>query len=204
LRWLLARLPLGGLWQCGTLDCGEQCDQGTANGTLGSRCSVTCTEVPPALRIPGGGAKLDCAYEWSAELAAGSLLTNKAGIARNSQRCTDGDSSCDFDPTPGNCKLRLWACLGGADARIACSAAQVATAGVTSPRVTAIGSQLGARNAVLAAFSALGLPAGPGEECTGRIEVNVPTGKSLHLVTSSALSTGKRDSDSLTLSCKAP
>lgn len=189
----------------GTVECTEQCDDGVANGTPESGCTASCTEAPPALRIPGGGSRpLDCGLEWAVVLPAGGVLVDKGGVPRNSQRCTDGDPSCDFDPAPGNCDLRLWACLGGADARIGCAAPTVDSLEVTSPRTNATGTQLAARNAVLAAVGALGPPVGPGEECTSRVEVEVPAGKSLRLATRATLASGKRDSDSLKLSCRAP
>lgn len=188
----------------GVVSCGESCDDGALNGTPGSRCSTSCTEVPAALRIPGGGSKsLDCGFEWSAEMPAGGVLVDKAGIPRNSQRCTDGDPACDFDATPGKCGMRLWACLGGADARLACTAQQITAVDVTSPRTNATGSQLAARIALVAAVAALGLPAGPGEECSQRVEVEIPVNKSLKLATRATNSAGKRDTDSLKLSCRA-
>jgi len=187
----------------GTVECGEQCDDGAENGTPGSPCSASCTEAPPALRIPGAGGKtLDCALEWSVALPAEGLLLDRAGIARNSQRCTDDDPSCDFDPTPGTCRMRVWACLGGADARLSCNAAQVATVDVTSPKANTTGTQLAARNDLLAALSALGLPAGPGEECTARIEVDIPARKALKLGTKATLGSGQKDTDALRLSCR--
>ncbi|MFO1200881.1 MAG: hypothetical protein U1E86_28340 [Burkholderiaceae bacterium] len=27
--------------------------------------------------------------------------------------CTDNDPACDFDPTPGTCRFRVWGCTGG-------------------------------------------------------------------------------------------
>jgi cysteine-rich repeat protein len=188
----------------GLPSCDEQCDDGAANGTPGSRCSTSCTEVPPALRVPGGGSKsLDCGLEWSAEMPAGRVLVDKAGLPKNAQRCTDGDPACDFDPTPGRCGMRLWACLGGADARLACAAQQIDAVDVTSPRTNVTGTQLAARNALVAAVGALGLPAGPGEECSQRVEVEIPVNKSLRLGTRTTSSVEKRDTDSLKLFCRA-
>src|SRR5690606_6815903 len=132
------------------------------------------------------------------------VLVDKKGIPRNAQRCTDGDSGCDLDPTPGNCRFHLWACLGADDARLACAATAVTGFELRSPRANAVGTQLAARNAVLDAVGALGLPAGPGETCSGRIEVDVPAGKSLKLATRAVLASGKKDNDSLKLTCRKP
>lgn len=190
----------------GTLDCGEQCDDGPANGTPASRCSTACTETPPALRIPGGGGRSsDCAMEWSAELAASAVAVDRKGLPKNSQRCTDGDPACDFDPAAGTCRMKVWACLGGPDTRLACGATQVSAVDVTSPKVTAVGAELAARTALVDALAGLGLPAGPGEECTGGFAVDVPAGGKLKLRTRSRFGPDLRtDSDSLKLRCVRP
>lgn len=189
----------------GRVECGEECDAGTSNGAPGSPCTSTCTEAPPALRIPGGGSRsLDCGFEWAAALPATGVLVDRSGLPRNTQRCTDGDSACDLDPTPGSCRMRLWACLAGADARIGCAAQAVTAVDVSSPRPNASGTLLAARGALLAALTALGLPTGPGEACTHRIEVEIPAGKTLRLATRATFTNGRRDADSLKLSCRAP
>ncbi|MEW6273386.1 MAG: DUF4215 domain-containing protein, partial [Thermodesulfobacteriota bacterium] len=162
--------------QCGNgiLECGEQCDEGPLNGTPGSRCSATCSELPPELRIPGGGSKpLDCALEWSVELS--NVVTDRKGIPKNQQACTDNDPACDFDPAPGSCRFRVWACLGGDDSRLACSAAQVASAAVKAPPVSAKKPEdIAARAALADAAQSFSFPAGPGEVCGDGFEVDVP------------------------------
>ena len=100
---------------CGNrvVDCGEQCDDGAANGQPGDPCSARCTWNPPAGRIPGGATSRDCVAEWA--LAAGQLAVARNGLPSNKQTCVDNDPSCDFDPTPGNCRFHLWVCVGGDD-----------------------------------------------------------------------------------------
>src|SRR5262249_38865862 len=72
----------------GIAECGEECDDGAANGTPGSRCTSSCTEVVPPLRIPGGGSKqTDCLLETSIDMQNPTL--KKDGTPSNSQRCTD-------------------------------------------------------------------------------------------------------------------
>jgi len=133
------------------------------------------------------------------------VLVDRKGLPKQAQKCTDNDPTCDFDPVAGKCQLRVWACFGGADARLACGATQVGTIELRSPKLTALGNDLAARTALLNAFSALDLPAGPGEECTGRVAVDVATGKKLKLKTKARFGPELRsDSDSLTLSCAAP
>jgi cysteine-rich repeat protein len=190
--------------QCGNgiLECGEQCDEGSANGTPGSRCSATCSELPPELRIPGGGAKpLDCGLEWSAEL--GNVVTDARGIPKNQQTCTDNDPACDFDPTAGNCRFRLWACLGGDDTRLACSAAQLSRADVKAPPATAKRPEdVAARAALLGAAQSFTFPVGPGEVCGDGFEVNVPAGtRKVTLRLEARFASGKKDIDPLGLKC---
>ena len=190
----------------GVLDCGEECDDGPLNGTSGDRCSTACKALPPALRIPGGGSRsVDCAYEWSTELNPGQLLVDAHGLPRNRQVCTDNDPLCDLDPTPGTCRMRVWACLGGADARLVCSAARVTAVDISNPKATAGGSQLQARLALFNGLQALGLPTGPGEECTSPADVDVRVGRAgkLKFKTKAKLESGSADLDQLSLECRA-
>jgi cysteine-rich repeat protein len=178
----------------GIRECGEQCDDGASNGAPGDLCSATCTAVPPALRIAGGGSKaLDCAVEWS--LALGAPAVDRNGLPSKRQTCQDGDPACDFDATPGNCRFHLWACLGGADSRLSCTATTVTSVGVLRP---ASGS---AHDAVLGVLQPLAFPVGPGELCTGRADVDVPVGTKLTLRTRAGRADGRSDSDSLQLKC---
>ncbi len=197
-----------GLEVCGDgiQQCGEQCDLGPDNGVATSRCSAACTERPPALRIPGGGTKtLDCPFEWSAELDGASLAADVRGVPKSSQICRDNDPSCDFDAAQGSCRLRVWGCFSADDPRLGCSAAQVDSAQILSPGVAAAGSALASRLALDQALRSIAFPAGPGERCTERVEVDVPlTPKPLSLKVRTRLATGKVDVDVLKLKCIAP
>jgi len=186
----------------GVVECNEFCDDGSLNGTPGNDCSATCTEIPPALRIPGGGAKgLDCGFEWAAELPA--PTADSRGVPKTSQTCTDGDPRCDFDPTPGRCRFRLWGCVGAEDTRLACSAAQVTAVDLKSPTATAKRPEdIAARAALAAGVASLILPAGPGEMCGAGFAVDVPAGaRRLTLRVQAALGSGKKDLDTLQLKC---
>jgi cysteine-rich repeat protein len=108
----------------GIVECGEECDDGPANGTPGSKCTATCTELVPPLRIPGGGSKrTDCLLETSIDMQTPTLKGD--GTPSNKQVCVDNDPTCDFDPNPGSCQFHVWLCFGGDDARIACGADSV-------------------------------------------------------------------------------
>src|SRR5205085_2061200 len=47
----------------GVVQCGEQCDDGPNNGTPGDACTATCTQAPPAGRIPGGSSSPACDFD---------------------------------------------------------------------------------------------------------------------------------------------
>jgi cysteine-rich repeat protein len=183
----------------GVIACGEQCDDGPGNGTPGDPCSAHCTEVPPPARIPGGGKSSECVGEWV--LAAGQLLNGRNGLPSTKQTCVDGDPTCDFDPAPGTCRLHLWQCVGGDDARLGCAASAIASVALVKPSAKQT-SAAAARAALLAGLAGIPLPAGPGELCSGRIDVSVPAGRSkLGVKSETRTAAGGRDRDALRFTC---
>jgi cysteine-rich repeat protein len=160
----------------GVGECREECDAGPANGSAGSGCSATCTEAAPALRIAGGGAATtDCAFQWA--LAHAQPARDLTGHVTSRQRCVDGDPGCDFDPTPGICRFKLWPCVGAANVSAGCAASTVTRLELRKP-TDRDGPPSGAlRPALLAGLAALPVPAGPGETCGPRITLEVPAGK---------------------------
>jgi cysteine-rich repeat protein len=184
----------------GTIDCDEQCDAGVPDPPPATGCTARCTEAAPPLRIPGGGGRpRDCALEWAVALDDGRVSRDGHGVPRNRQDCVDGDPACDFDATAGSCRVHVFACLGGADDRLGCAAARVTAATILSPKEAA---QSPLRDALDGALQELGLPVGPGEACTRRIDVDVPAGKKRVLLKLGAqIEGGKLDRDSLKLRC---
>ncbi len=187
----------------GVVTCGEQCDDGAANGTPESSCTAGCTEVVPAVRIPGGGSRLtDCQLETALYLASPAL--DGKGLPSTKQSCTDGDPGCDRDPAPGRCGFGMWACVAADDARLGCGAVQVASLEVRRPSARDTGTLAAIRAALLQGVGAF-VATGPGEVCSGRMVLSVPTGKSwtkLQLRTRDAA--GTPDTDNLKLRCLAP
>ena len=185
----------------GTVECAEQCDDGPANGTPGDACAADCQLVPPALRIPGGGSPAsDCGLEWSIEM--GTAGVDRKGVPTAKQLCVDGDPTCDFDPTPGSCRFHLWACLGGADSRLACAAGPVSRVDVLRPTPLERVQNVAARNALLAALGRFQSPIGPGERCTGRMDADVPVGRTKLMFRTLAHGPGAAiDRDALQLTC---
>jgi hypothetical protein len=183
------------------LDCLEQCDTGAFNGAPNGTCTTQCRDAPPALRIPGGGSrKTDCALEWAVPLDASRLVVDRRGLARKRQTCVDDDPSCDFDPSAGTCRFRLFVCVGGGDARFGCAPATVSSVEVVRPRPS---DGHPARAALVAALEGLGFPAGPGERCTGGVDFPVAAGTEGRVAARALLTSGKADSDTLKLRCLA-
>ena len=184
----------------GVLQCNEQCDDGALNGTPGDPCTANCTEAPPTDRIPGGRSGHACVAEFS--LATNNLLTSRDGTPSTRQICVDGDTSCDFDPTPGRCRFHLWGCFGGADARYACPATAVGSALLVRPSPTQTGFPGAARTTITSALGQMAFPVGPGEQCTARMNLDVPVGRPKLIVKVQSLTVdGVRDRDTLKLQC---
>lgn len=185
----------------GLVECGEECDDGSANGTATTRCTARCTLGPTEVRIRGGGSKRsDCPHQWSMEFDAGDLARDRTGDARNRQRCTAGDPTCDVDPAPG-CQVRLWSCFGAENPSAECAARSVGSFVVKRPPLDAkTASQAAARASWDAALAGVPLPVGPGEVCTGAIRADIPVGESLKFA-GKAIGT-VNDSDALRIDCE--
>jgi cysteine-rich repeat protein len=94
---------------------GEQCDDGGA--VSGDGCSARCFIEPPStfgLIAGKGSAVSDCATEWGMDRPA----LNRKGIPDTKQRCRDGDASCDFGTTAGECLFHVWLCANNHDPRL--------------------------------------------------------------------------------------
>jgi len=188
----------------GIVECSEQCDDGPNNGMPGSKCTSQCTEVVPALRIPGGGSKsTDCLLETSVDIGTPTLKGD--GTPSNKQICADNDATCDFDPNAGSCRFHAWLCFGGGDPRIACNADSVAQVELRKPSEKEQGDLAALRQAVVQRLGAFSLPLPAGERCTTRIDVDVPAGRKdgkLSLRVRNAV--GARDTDNLKFKCTVP
>jgi len=192
----------------GVLECGEECDLGADNGTPEASCDAACSLLTPELRIPGEGARrFSCAHEWSVRVADGDVPRDRDGLPKNSIRCVDGDPTCDGDPAPGSCRIRIWSCLGGADARLDCAAEQIGRLDVRAPAANARrAAEAGARAALSDGIASLRLPVGPGERCTAPIDIDVPVRESwLELKVDAHLAKRRgSDRDTLRLRCARP
>lgn len=184
----------------GVVACGEECDDGGANGTPASACAAGCTFVVPALRIPGGGSKAtDCQLETALDLAA--PATDRRGLPGAKQECTDGDPACDRDPAPGQCGFAAWACVGGGDARLGCTATHVASLEIRRPTTGDTGALAGLRAELLRHLGAY-VPAGPGEACSNRMLLRVPADERWAKVQLRTRDAANRpDTDTLRLRC---
>jgi hypothetical protein len=66
----------------------------------------------------GGSGKIDCGLEFLMAKGSGTVALDKNGNPSPKQSCADGDPTCDFDAIPGQCTLRLAACINNVDARL--------------------------------------------------------------------------------------
>jgi cysteine-rich repeat protein len=187
----------------GVSECAEECDAGAANGTPGGGCSAACTLPPPALRIPGGGAAAtDCAFQWSFAHAQPGL--DGKGRLRTMQVCVDGDPGCDFDPTPGNCRFRVWPCAGAGDPAAGCPASTVTRLELRKPTAQYKPPSGPLRLPLLAGLATVPIPAGPGETCGAPIDLDVPVGKRRASIQVRAYRGNLvSDTDALKLACHA-
>lgn len=95
----------------GTIDAGEQCDDG--NTSDGDGCGATCRSD----LVPGGaGAKVDCLAEW---LLVPTPPRDARGIPRGRLSCTDDDPACDFGAATGDgaCTFHVALCLNVTEMR---------------------------------------------------------------------------------------
>ena len=169
-------------------------------------------------RIPGGGsAQTDCASEW----AAGSGITyTKKGKPNNVLTCKDGQSSCDTNPTAGQCALSFKVCPNTTDARLQCTPTSIASYELSKPLPDAKDPTDAANAAtILAALEALGPNTVAGKhgsvvtytsaltasDCSASIAVTVPlkNGKKANRVIKlkAKRADGQVDTDTLTLTC---
>jgi cysteine-rich repeat protein/probable HAF family extracellular repeat protein len=194
----------------GVVECGEECDEGAANGTPESSCSATCEEIVPDLPVPelriggGGPRSSDCAWQWSLQIDPNDVVRNGSGEPTTRQRCQDGDPSCDLDPAPGSCTFRAWGCVGEADVAAGCSATIVSEVIIRSPKATSLHpNEVAAHQALAAAIASLALPKGPasepGEFCAP-FEVEVPVERR-RITLRVRASAERTDTDTLRLSC---
>jgi cysteine-rich repeat protein len=194
----------------GVQECTEECDEGPLNGTEGSLCTATCEEIIPVpdLRIRGGGSRItDCAWRWSVTLDPADVVVDRKGDPKSSQTCVDGDPTCDIGTDPGRCRMRVWGCVGEADAAAQCSATTVSQTTIKSPKATSRHpNEVAANGALAQAIADLGLPKGPatenGEFCAP-FEVEIPVNRKKIVLKVLSTTPGKPDTDTLKLFCKA-
>jgi hypothetical protein len=171
----------------------------------GSACA---TGAPSCL--PGGAGRMECLVEAVVQGAQGSSVV----------RCTDGDATCDADPTPGRCVFTLAWCFNNVDPRIQCTATgvkRVTVHAAMAPRsaarqlvsevlgaVASVGGGTPRRAAVLFAP-----PFAAENQCTAPVQVGVALrtrgrrtrpGKAVLAVVGKAAGRG-RDADKVKLFC---
>jgi hypothetical protein len=135
------------------------------------------------------------------EIDADALARNSQGIPKTQQICHDNDPTCDLNPAVGTCQLRVWNCLGAANAALGCSEQAVSALEARQPKTTSKRPhEVAARAALDAALAEFSLPAGPGEECNSGMTLDLPVGPAMSLKLKATMAVGE-DSDTLKLRC---
>ncbi|MBI4515963.1 MAG: DUF4215 domain-containing protein [Deltaproteobacteria bacterium] len=126
--WLFA-LPLPSACGDGTLDTGEQCDDG--NLTNNDGCAANCRYE----LIPGNGVgsaftdKRACLIEWSVVNPNNTPALDRRGRPNYTQTCRNNDPTCDFGSDANACEFKVVVCLNNSDPNLpTCLAAGVADA----------------------------------------------------------------------------
>jgi len=135
----------------------------------------TCPDDADCLRrrALGGGAtrRTECAVEWVVPSAPKTRVPNRL-------TCTDGDPSCDFGSTPGECTFRVGLCLAVADPRVPCTPVVPDSVDVVEPPEPPfavsnfVDPDFQNRRSLLAALRALSSE--PPGACTPLFQLHVP------------------------------
>jgi hypothetical protein len=166
----------------------------------------------PSACTPGSRSANTCAAEWFVDDP-----DNPGGVLASTQRCREGDPTCDHDADPTTCTFHVAICLRVADPRLlpACVPTDVVAMSLLAPTVarepaaaTTIlgalaalpGATLGGRHGQDVTFS----PAVQNETCTATVDLVVPVGGRLAIRGRATLVSGRRSSDTLRLRCDAP
>jgi uncharacterized delta-60 repeat protein len=203
----------------GVLTVGEQCDD--ANLVAGDGCAAGCTyELVPG---NGGGTVASnaraCLLEFSVVNPHNVPFLDGNGRPHHTQKCWDGDPTCDRDPASGSCTFEVAVCLNNVDPNLpTCPARGVSTVTVTKPtqandpatRATLLSALTSLRNPAMG-VTGLQPPVAVGDRnfCSAPFAVRVPLrgpnrqgSKDLCTSTTSLQPAGTTDTDCLTLVCK--
>lgn len=186
--------------------CGETCDDGNFLDRDG--CAANCTLE----RIPGGGSPAtDCLAAWSVNDPSNLPYLDKHGTVSQLQRCTDGDSACDFDAAAGTCTFHVRVCANNRDFAACTPSPRLASWELFAPSANAAAHAPALAAVRAALLTAPGTIVGPGDPdvCTPFLALPVPLRGSpgsyrpgkLKLKARAAGYDGRRDLDVLRLVC---
>ncbi|HLK10099.1 MAG TPA: putative metal-binding motif-containing protein [Candidatus Binatia bacterium] len=166
----------------------------------------------PSACTPGSRSRTTCAAEWFVDDPR-----NPGGVLSATQRCQQGDPTCDHDADPGTCTFHVAVCLRVSDPRLlpACTPTDVVGLSLLAP---ALARDPAAANAILGALLALPgatlggrqgqdvsfSPPVHGETCTAAVDLVVPVGGRLAVRSRTTVATGQRSGDTLRLRCEGP
>ncbi len=166
----------------------------------------------PSACSPGSRARTTCAAEWFFDDP-----NNPGGVLASTQRCREGDATCDHDADPTTCTFHVAICLRVADPRLLppCVPTDVVGMSLLAPSLARAPA---AANAILGALTALPgatlggrrgedvtfAPAVHAQTCTAAVDLVVPLGGRLAVRSRATLASGQRSTDTLRLRCEGP
>jgi cysteine-rich repeat protein len=215
----------------GTIEIGEQCDDGNTDACDG--CSPACRpetcgdgvvacgeecDAGAANGTPASDCSATCTFvvpplripgggskatdcQLETAIDLAAPAVDRKGVPSPKQTCVDGDPGCDRDPVAGSCGFATWACVAGGDPRLGCAPDRVETLEVRRPTSRDTGALAALRATLLDALGAH-RPSGPGEVCSGRMILRVPADKRwAKLQLRTRNAAGRQDTDTLRLRC---
>lgn len=104
---------------------------------IGDACDSDCTAASPGVCIPGKGpTSSDCNGEWLVLTAPSPSIDPVTNLPDFRVGCQNGNPGCDFDNsgTDDHCTFRVRYCINNTDPRLVCTASQIASFELKTPR----------------------------------------------------------------------
>jgi hypothetical protein len=145
--------------------------------------------------LGGGSRGADCLVSWSFNASGATAPRPIPGAT-----CTDGDTSCDADATPGRCGFQLGVCFNHRDGRLPECRVTSPIASYSLGKPSADGDAIDDANAAALQNVLPPAPISGLDRCTDVVRFTVPVGsRTIRFAAQSA--DGRRDDDRLRLTC---
>jgi hypothetical protein len=175
---------------------------------VGDRMRLLNADTPGRrVLVPGGAdAKDECLVEWSVTAPSTTRTRRSVTLPTGKIVCTDGDPTCDLDPTPDRCLFEVAPCAPTIDARLPqCAPAVLDRIQLQQPTAVREPDAAPALAASLASLAALPVPGTAATSCGHAVQITVDlAGRKRAAKTIAAKAwVGKRlDADRLQLVCE--